>query len=123
MIILKISTNKIIEICNGHLISGSTETIFEKYCHDTRTIKNGDIYVGIKGENADGNDFINIAFEKGAIACITDKPVSQNLISNYKDKTVIQVENSVESLQKIATYVRMQYNIPVIAITGSVRKN
>ena len=119
---MKLSVQKILDICNGNLVSGNSEVIFEKYCHDTRNIKTGDVYVGIKGENLDGNDFIGLAFEKGAVGCITDKPVSRNLISNFKDKIIIQVEDTVKAIQDLASYVRLQYDIPVIAITGSVGK-
>lgn len=82
----------------------------------------GDTFVGIKGEKVDGNNFLDIAFDKGAIACIVDKDVPQNLVENYKDKVIIQVSNTIKSLQEIASFVRLQYNIPVVAITGSVGK-
>lgn len=82
----------------------------------------GDTFVGIKGEKVDGNNFLDIAFDKGAIACIVDKDVPQNLVENYKDKVIIQVNNTIKSLQEIASFVRLQYNIPVVAITGSVGK-
>lgn len=115
---MKLSAKQIIEICNGELVSGSLDTVFEHYSHDTRTIKSGDIYIGIQGENLDGNDFIDIAFEKGAIGCITNRFIKKI----YENKTIIKVENTLIALQKLATFVRAQFNIPVIAITGSVGK-
>ena len=46
----------------------------------------------------------------------------QNLKEKYKDKTIIQVEDTFEALYEIAKYKRSLYNIPVIAVTGSVGK-
>ena len=112
----------IIEKCNGKLIIGNENLVLENFSKDTRTISKNDIYIAIKGESFDGNKYVDEAFSKGAIACIIeylDKTVD---ISKYKDKTIIQVENTITCIQKLATYKRSLYNIPVIAITGSVGK-
>ena len=122
MIFLKISAKKILDICNGTLLNGNEDSLIEKYSIDTRSINKGDMYVAIKGENVDGNNFICDAFDKGAIGCITDGEIPNELLQNYKDKLIIKVENTILALQQIASYIRMQYDIPVIAITGSVGK-
>ena len=77
------------------------------------------------GEKIDGNDFIEQAFLKGAIGCITDKELSEEYLDKYKNsnKVIIKVEDTIKAIQKLAKYKRSLYNIPVIAITGSVRKN
>ncbi len=117
----KIEAKKICEICNGNLY-GNSNIIIEDYCNDTRKIKNGDLYVAIKGEKIDGNDYIEEALEKGAIGCIASKQIDESTIEKYKDKVFIIVENTIEAIQKIAKYKRNLYDIPVIAITGSVGK-
>lgn len=122
MIFLKISAKKILDICNGTLLNGNEDSLIEKYSIDTRSINKGDIYVAINGENVNGNKFIGDAFSKGAIGCIIDEKISDELLQNYKDKIIIKVENTILALQQIASYIRMQYDIPVIAITGSVGK-
>ena len=122
MIFLKITVKKIIELCNGKLILGVYDSLIEKYSIDTRYIKSGDMYIGIKGENLDGNDFIEEALEKGAIGCITDSKYYNLDLKKWHNKIIIEVDNSVKALQDIASYVRMQYAIPVIGITGSVGK-
>ena len=113
----------IIRECNGKLLCGDVNTICEEYCRDSREIKNGDIYVGIKGENFNGSDFYNDALEKGAIGCILqDTVITDKEIKNYKDKFIIIVDNVVEAIQKLSAYKRSLYNIPVIGVTGSVGK-
>ena len=47
----------ILRICNGTLISGNKNTKCDNFVNDSRLINKGDIYVGIKGENFNGNTF------------------------------------------------------------------
>lgn len=114
----------IIEVCNGELYCGNMDLKCDNFSKDTRSIEKGDIYIGIKGEKFDGNLFYKDAFNKGASACILDKDSFLKIKDNieYKDKTIVLVENSVKSLQKLASFKRSLYDIPVIAITGSVGK-
>lgn len=113
----------IIRECNGKLICGNLEEICENFSKDTRTIEQGDIYLGIKGEKFNGSIFYEDAFEKGAKGCILqDIEIDEETIKKYTDKLIIIVENVVEALQKLAAYKRSLYDIPVIGITGSVGK-
>jgi len=116
-----ITANKIIEICKGILISGDKNKEINSYSKDSRTIQNGDLYIAIKGENANGNDYIESAFENGAIGCLTDNEVDAKIVEKYKEKVIIKVDDTIKAIQEIARYKRDLYNIPVIAVTGSVR--
>ena len=118
-----ITVKKIIEICNGELILGNKDLEVTSYSKDSRTIENGDLYLGIKGENVDGNNYIEAAFKNGAMGCITDEEINSSLIDKYRDKVIIKVKDTIKAIQEIAKYKRSLYNIPVIAVTGSVRKN
>ena len=99
-----ICVNKIVEICNGKLLSGNENTEIEAYSKDTRTLNKGDMYLGIKGEKINGNDYIEQAFINGAIGCITDEDVSEEIISKYKEKTIIKVEDTIKAIQQLAKY-------------------
>ena len=115
-----ITVRDIINVCNGVLIQGNDELECKNFTKDTRTINKGDIYVGIKGEVYDGNTFYMEAFNKGASACILD---NESIIQKVdKDKTIILVDDSVKAIGALAKYKRSLYNIPVVAITGSVGK-
>jgi len=109
----------IIRICKGKLLSGNVDLKLGDFCNDTRKIKSGDVYIGIKGEVFDGNQFYLDAIEKGASVCILD-----NIEDNYEygDATVVLVDDTVKCIQELASYKREMYDIPVIAITGSVGK-
>ena len=110
----------IIDICNGELVCGDIDLECIKFSIDTRKINKGDIYVGIKGETFNGNNFYKEAFDKGALVCILDDDTEINEFD--KNKTIILVDDTVKCLQKLAKYKRDLYNIPVIAVTGSVGK-
>ena len=111
----------IIEICNGNLVCGDLDLECVNFCKDTREINIGDIYVGIKGVTFNGNNFYRDAFDKGASVCILEMDTKIDK-KKYKDKTIILVDDTISCLQKLAKYKRSLYNIPVIAITGSVGK-
>lgn len=118
-----ISVKKIIEITIGKLIYGDENIICKTFSKDTRTIKKGDTYLGIKGENFNGSEFYIDALEKGAKVCILqDIEIDLEEIQKYKDIAIVKVENVENALKQIAKYKRNLYNIPVIGITGSVGK-
>ena len=118
-----IKVKDILKLCDGELLVGSEDAILENFKKDTREIEAGDTYVGIKGENFNGSDFFEKAFELGANACIVqDIEIHENILEKCKDKTIIKVKDCVEALQNIAKYKRECYDIPVIGVTGSVGK-
>ena len=113
----------IVEVTKGKLILGSENFECENFSKDTRQINKGDIYIGIKGEKFDGSRFWKQALDKGAEGVIIGNiGILEEEKNKYKDKIIIQVENTLEALYKIAKAKRNLYDIPVIAITGSVGK-
>ena len=119
----QITVKNILEVTGGKLICGNENLICEKFSKDTRELNKGEIYVGIQGENFNGSTLYEEALQKGAIACLLQGvEIPSKTIQKYPNATIILVENTVKALQQIATYKRSLYNIPVVAITGSVGK-
>ena len=113
----------IIKATNGRLLVGDPQEDCENFCTDTRKIQKGDIYVGLKGEKFNGNEYYKEALEKGAkVAVISGIEVTKEDLEQYKDKTIIEVKDSLEAFGDIAAYKRDLYDIPVVQITGSVGK-
>lgn len=113
----------ILNITNGELIIGNQELECENFSKDTRTIQKGDIYIGIKGEKFDGSEFWKQALDNGADAVIIENVgISQEEMGKYSNKTIIKVADTLNALYEIAKYKRSLYDIPVIAVTGSVGK-
>ena len=120
---MDIKVKDIIKICDAQLVYGNEEEICQNFSKDTREIKKDDVYIGIKGENFDGNALYEKALENGAKVCILENiEIPEHIIERYKDRTIIKVKNTIKAIQEIATYKREMYNIPVIAVTGSVGK-
>ena len=118
-----LSIKNILEVTNGELFVGNKDYICKSYSKDTRTIKEGDCYIGIKGETFDGNMFWEQALENGASTVIVQNvDISTEKIEKWADKNIIKVKDTLEALYNIARYKRSLYDIPVIAITGSVGK-
>ncbi len=112
-----------IKVSNARLIQGNEELPFENICKDTRELKLGQIYLGIQGENFNGSTLYTQALEKGAIACILqDVELDREILKKFPNATIVVVEDTVKAIQQIAQYKRSLYNIPVVAITGSVGK-
>lgn len=113
----------ILNITNGKLIIGNQELECENFSKDTRTIQKGDIYIGIKGEKFDGSEFWKQALDNGADAVIIENmEISEQEKEKYSNKTIIKVADTLKALYEIAKYKRSLYDIPVIAVTGSVGK-
>ena len=82
-------------------------------CTDTRKLKEGNLYVALKGENFNGNKFANKALEKGALYAIVDEEIENT------NKQIILVNNALKTLQDLAAFHRKYLNLPIISITGS----
>ncbi len=118
-----LTIKNILEVTKGKLLVGNEEYICKNYSKDTRIIKKEDCYIGIKGENFDGNMFWEKALENGASTVIVQNvEIEAEKLKKWSNKNIIKVENTLEALYKIARYKRNLYDIPVIAITGSVGK-
>ncbi len=80
---------------------------------DTRAIRKGSMFFALKGERFNGNLFVGQAFENGAQYAVVDE--ARGVINN----NCINVDSSLEMLQKLAQYHRAKYSVPMLAITGS----
>ncbi len=94
------------------------ETIYNRFlqcssvCTDTRKIEPDCLFFALKGDNFNGNTFVQQALNKGAKYCVIDE-------KEYDSERCILVEDALQTLQELATYHRKQMLIPVIALTGS----
>lgn len=85
---------------------------------DSRKLEKGDTYIALKGTHFDGHTFLKeVAQKKAFIAIVSAKPKEK-----IKQMGVLLVKDTLEALQKIAHYKRIQFPISLIAVTGSVGK-
>ncbi|MGZ5435390.1 MAG: UDP-N-acetylmuramoyl-tripeptide--D-alanyl-D-alanine ligase [Pyrinomonadaceae bacterium] len=100
---------------------------------DSRTTESGELFfalsqpdyerAGFNGQFADAHDFIQSAFERGAIAAVArrDRVTSDPTFEGLVDRLLI-VDDAIAALQTLARRVYEQWERPVIGITGSAGK-
>lgn len=97
-------------------ILGLTEPKLNVSCEgvsiDTRTIQPGNLFIAITGSRVDGHEFLQTAYEKGASAALVSRRIDSPLLQLVVDDTTL-------ALGKIAAAWRNQFNIPILAVTGS----
>ncbi len=92
---------------------------------DTRKLKEGDLFVALKGPNFNGNQFALRALDTGAAYAIIDEMPNQSELQAAElsepgiSKRLLLVDDALTTLQQLAKHHREQMKIPFIAITGS----
>lgn len=115
-------TLKEIEVAiEGKIIQQGTKEEFYNLSIDTRNLKDGDIYLAIRGENFNGNDYVVEAMNKGAKLCIVDE-VKFECNDIKEDVSVLLVKNTRKAILDLARYYRETLDIKVVGITGSTGK-
>ena len=108
----KISLKKISEWCGGNTVLNG---FVEKISTDSRDVDEATLFVALKGERFDANDFVPDVLQKGAKAVVCSR-------YDGNDERVILVEDTGKALLDIAAGYRQNFNIPFVALTGSVGK-
>ena len=83
---------------------------------DSRAIKDGSLFLAIKGGRVDGHDFIEKCYDSGAVCAICEK-APENPTKPY-----ILVDSTLIAVKKIAKAYRDKFDIPVVGVSGSVGK-
>ena len=79
---------------------------------DTRSIQKNQLFFALKGANFNGNTYALTAIEQGAAYAIVDEKTIEH-------PQLILVDDVLTTLQALAKYHRQQFNIPIVALTGS----
>lgn len=85
---------------------------------DSRSVKSGDLFVAIRGDNTDGHNFVASALENGAVAAVVDQPVD-----GVPQEKLVFVADTFKALQDMGVAARARCGGKIIGITGSVGKS
>lgn len=99
----------------SHIVQGrltGADVRFESVSIDSRTLTGGALFVALKGPNFDGHDFISTAKEQGAAAALVSQDIGDTL-------PAVKVDDTRLALGALAASWRSDFEIPVIAVTGS----
>lgn len=115
------SFDEIVSAVQGDVVLKGEYSGFNAVSTDTRKIEKGNIFIALKGENFNGNEYVKIASEKGACICIVDEiRYKDEELKNYT--SIIKVQNTGEALLDLAEAYRAKLNLKVVGITGSAGK-
>jgi len=104
------SLREIARIVDGRLI-GDPDLTPARVIHDSRLVKEGDLFVALPGKRSDGHAFLADAFSRGACGAI---------VSHKRQRgNLIVVRDTLTALQRLAGAWRDRLECPIIAITGS----
>lgn len=93
------------------------DAYFSGVCTDSRTVREGDLFVALSGETFDGHKFINSALEQGAVAAMIKAQIDDDGLMS--GKPLIRVDNTRLGLGRLAAAWRKRFTVPLVAVTGS----
>jgi UDP-N-acetylmuramoyl-tripeptide--D-alanyl-D-alanine ligase len=88
---------------------------------DSRTLRDGELFIAIHGPNHDGHDYVAAAMESGAVAAVVAEPLVSKYPGWIQDRC-ITVPDTLQALHNLARAVRKEWGRKICGITGSVGK-
>ncbi len=115
MTFLFLDINEILEATGGRLLQKGP-LHFTGVSTDSRAIGDGELFVALKGDRFDGNDFFATALERAAGAILSREPEGPP----SSGKSIVLVPDTLKALQQMARRIRMKRpDMPVVGVTGS----
>ena len=115
-----ITLRTLIDVVGGTLLGdySNLDAVIAQVDTDSRSIRPGSLFIPLEGERFDAHAFIPDALDAGAAGCLTARVRE----TDRPGKFYIKVESTQRALRDLARWYRGQFDIPVIAVTGSVGK-
>jgi UDP-N-acetylmuramoyl-tripeptide--D-alanyl-D-alanine ligase len=111
-----LSLSQIAQFAGGSLSSGDGTVLVDKASTDSRTIKRGELFVALSGENFDGHNFVEAVATTGAAGAIVDSAWEGRVPGNFG---LIRTKDTLLAYQQLAANYRKSLTLRVVAITGS----
>ena len=107
----------------GEIKENSDKTSISNVVHDSRSVKDGSLFITLKGPNHDAHNFLEEVFANGAAAALVSKEWwNATGQKDFAAHNFIVVEDTQTGLENLATAARERSNAKVVGITGSVGK-
>lgn len=111
--------SEIAEITGGVVIHGDKTLRFTGISRDTRSLRPGDLFWAIRGEQFDGHRFVANAAASGAGGAVVSESPEEPLPPGF---AVVRVTDSIKALQMLAAASRAEFRGTVVGLTGSSGK-
>jgi UDP-N-acetylmuramoyl-tripeptide--D-alanyl-D-alanine ligase len=111
-----LSLSQIAKLAGVSLSSGDGSVMTSKVSTDSRTLKPGELFVALRGENFDGHNFVDSASKTGATGAMVDSNWKGQVPENF---ALIRTKDTLQAYQQLAANYRKSLPLKVVAITGS----
>src|SRR5205814_1447633 len=107
---------KIAEFAGSAAFAGEGKIFVDKVSTDSRTLKRGELFVALRGENFDGHNFVESAAKAGAAGAIVESNWNGKVPENF---ALIRAKDTLHAYQQLAGNYRKSLSLKAVAITGS----
>jgi UDP-N-acetylmuramoyl-tripeptide--D-alanyl-D-alanine ligase len=107
---------QIADFAGAKLVSGDGSIVISKISTDSRTVKRGELFVALRGENFDGHGFVEGAAKAGAAGAMVESGWTGKVPEDF---AIIRAADTLRAYQDLAANYRKSLNLKVLAITGS----
>lgn len=114
---MQLQLGRVVQWLADARIVGAMDTVCSRVHTDTRTIQAGDLFVALRGEKFDANTMLHQAAERGAAAIVCHAGLAAEQLPDTVAR--IEVPDTTVALGQLAAAWRKQFDLPVIAVTGS----
>src|SRR6478736_4438133 len=111
-----LTLSQIAQFAGASLSSGDGTVVIKKVSTDSRTIKPGELFVALRGENFEGHDFVETGVKAGATGALVDLNWAGNVPNNF---ALLRATDTLQAYQALAANYRRSLTLKVLAITGS----
>lgn len=111
-----LTLSQIAQFAGALLSSGDGSVVVNKVSTDSRTIKPGELFVALRGDNFKGRDFVEASAKAGATGALVDLKWAGNVPNNF---ALLRATDTLQAYQTLAANYRRSLALKVLAITGS----
>jgi len=111
-----LTLSQIAQFAGASLSSSDGTVVINKVSTDSRTIKPGELFVALRGENFEGHDFVEASAKSGATGALVDLKWAGNVPNNF---SLLRATDTLQAYQTLAANYRRSLALKVLAITGS----
>jgi UDP-N-acetylmuramoyl-tripeptide--D-alanyl-D-alanine ligase len=111
-----LSILQIAKLAEAKVETDDGKTSIERISTDSRTIKDGELFVALRGENFDGHKFVEDVAKRGAAGAIVDPKWKGKVPNKFG---LVRASDTLLAYQNLATNYRKSLSLKVVAITGS----
>ena len=111
--------NEVLEATGGQVLGETGEQRFTGISTDSRTLRPGNLFVALTGENFDGHQFLDQAVGQGARGVVVCLQEAKNLDTGRLQVSMVGVADTLGAFGDLASFWRRRYPLTAVAITGS----